>query len=84
MRRARSPALPAAAPAAGCLWSTAAFDITLVNASASSTAANRFLFESDIVIRPNTSVELQYSVTDSRWMRANGGVKFSTVPQECC
>lgn len=59
-----------------------AFDITLVNASVLSTAANRFLFESDVVLRANGSIELQYSGTDSRWMRANGGTKFSTVPQE--
>jgi len=59
-----------------------AFDITLVNASVASLAANRFLFESDVVLRPNGSIVLQYSVTDSRWMRAEGGIKFSTVSQE--
>lgn len=59
-----------------------AFDITLKNADAGSTAANRFLFDGDVVLRANGSVELQYSVTDTRWMRANGGTKFSTVPQE--
>lgn len=58
------------------------FDITLVNSSGSSTAANRFLFEADIVIRPNGSMEVQYSVTDSRWMRGTGGTKFSTIPQD--
>lgn len=58
------------------------FDITLANASALSTAANRFLFENDIVLRPKAAVELQYSTADSRWMRTSGGVKFSTIPQE--
>ncbi|UZE47905.1 hypothetical protein ONR75_24015 [Rhodopseudomonas sp. P2A-2r] len=58
------------------------FDITLANASASSTAANRFLFESDVVLRPNGSIELQYSTTDSRWMRKSGGTKLATIPQE--
>lgn len=59
-----------------------AFDITLSNANVASSAANRFLFESDIVIRANGAVELQYSATDSRWMRANGGTKVSTIPQD--
>ncbi|NUU41371.1 hypothetical protein [Tardiphaga robiniae] len=58
------------------------FEITLANSSASSTAANRFLFEADIVMRPNAAVEIQYSTTDSRWMRTSGGVKFATIPQE--
>lgn len=58
------------------------FDITLANNSASSTAANRFLFEADVVLRPNAAIELQYSATDSRWMRMSGGAKFSTIVQE--
>lgn len=58
------------------------FDITLANASASSTAANRFLFESDVVLRPNGAIELQWSTTDSRWMRISGGTKLATIPQE--
>lgn len=58
------------------------FDLTLSNNSASSTAANRFLFEADIVMRPYSAIELQYSVTDSRWMRTSGGLKFATIPQE--
>lgn len=58
------------------------FDISLYIENALSTAANRFSFESDIILRPKSSVSLQYSVTDSRWMRADGGTKFSRVPQE--
>lgn len=58
------------------------FDITLVSASAASLAANRFLFESDVVLRPRGAIELQYSVTDGRWMRTNGGTKFAAIPQE--
>lgn len=58
------------------------FDITLSSQNVLSTAGNRFLFEADVVIRPSGSMELQYSATDTRWMRATGGTKFSTVPQE--
>lgn len=59
-----------------------AFDIVLKNASAGSVAANRFLFETDVVLRPAGAIDLQYSAQDSRWMRADGGTKFSRVPQE--
>lgn len=58
------------------------FDITLKDASASSTAANRFQFGADVVLKANGAVELQYSGGDSRWMRANGGAKFSVVQEE--
>ncbi|MCD0419472.1 hypothetical protein LOC51_19835 [Rubrivivax sp. JA1024] len=58
------------------------FDITLVNASASSTAANRFAFERDLVLRPQGAVELQYSAADSRWMRAGGNEKLAYITEE--
>ncbi|WP_445486914.1 hypothetical protein [Rhodopseudomonas sp. RCAM05734] len=58
------------------------FEITLKNSDAGSTAANRFLFDADLVLQPRGSVELQWSSTDSRWMRTSGGTKFATVSQE--
>lgn len=60
-----------------------AFDITLVSASPNSTAANRFSLDAaSVVLRPRSSISLQYSVADSRWMRSAGGDKFSTIPEE--
>lgn len=57
-------------------------DVTLANNSPASSAANRFMFESDIVLRPRAAIDLQYSAADSRWMRAGGGEKFLRVPEE--
>lgn len=58
------------------------FDITLKDASASSTAANRFQFGADVVLKANGAIELQYSGTDSRWIRANGAAKLNSIPEE--
>lgn len=43
------------------------FNITLKNASGSSTATNRFAFAGDIVLTPNTGVILIYDNTTQRW-----------------
>lgn len=58
------------------------FDITLSTTSTASLAANRFLFERDLVLRPRGSVELQYSVSDGRWMRAAGNEKLAYITEE--
>lgn len=58
------------------------FNITLKDASGSSTAANRFLFGEDVVIRAGGAIELYYSGTDSRWERASSGVKLASIPEE--
>ncbi len=42
--------------------------ITLVNASASSVAANRFAFSRDLVLAPGDGVELAYDATLARWV----------------
>lgn len=59
-----------------------AFDITLSATSTASLAANRFLFERDLVLRPRGSVELQYSVADGRWMRVTGNEKLAYITEE--
>lgn len=48
--------------------------ITLLHANGTATATNRFKFANgrDITISPDTSVELFYSVTDSRWKLKSG------------
>lgn len=64
------------------LMNTGSFNVTLADASASSTAANRFAFGEDVVIRAGGSVDLQYDATASRWRRASGGQKLATIPEE--
>lgn len=62
--------------------------LTLVNQSASSTAANRLLLGGDITLNPDTSITLQYDSTSSRWRAitspgsgggGGGGVSSVTV-----
>lgn len=43
------------------------YNLTLVSQSASSTAANRFIFPADIVVIPNSYIILKYDATSSRW-----------------
>lgn len=52
--------------------------LTLSNDDAGSTASNRFLFPSDIVMATDQSVWLQYDIASSRW-RAIGGTGGSGV-----
>lgn len=58
------------------------FNITLSDASASSTAANRYAFGEDVVLRAGGAVDLQYDATASRWRRASSGVKLASIPEE--
>src|SRR3990167_1601455 len=44
-----------------------AYNLTLTNQSASSTAANRFLFGYDVVLGPDTTAVIQYDATTARW-----------------
>lgn len=62
-----------AAPAYGkhlLLTSISGFNITLVAGSGSSTTTNRFAFNRDVVIPPNTSVRIFYDTTQARWVTA--------------
>jgi hypothetical protein len=56
------------------LWiqNVGAFDITLKNQSASSTASNRFALNGDYVIKPNETATLIYDYTGSQRWRAIG------------
>lgn len=47
--------------------------ITLMNESASSTAANRFKLDANVAISAGKSIDIEYDATDSRW-RVIGGV----------
>lgn len=55
-----------------------ASNITLVNASASSTAANRFAFVGDITLAPNGCCTLQYDATTARWRSISPAVPTAT------
>lgn len=54
------------------------FQITLSNANASSTAANRFSIGADVALGADASLMIQYDATSSRW-RAIGGVGSSVA-----
>lgn len=56
------------------------FDLILRSESASSTAANRFTFDGDIVIRPGASVVVVYDGTSSRW-RQVGRYSVSAIAE---
>lgn len=49
-------------------FNTGAFAITFANASASSTAANRFAMSSDVVLGQYQSATFRYDTNSSRWM----------------
>jgi len=49
------------------LFNIGTFNLTLVSASGSSDATNRFLLASDIVVLPNQGASLFYDGTSSRW-----------------
>jgi hypothetical protein len=51
------------------LLNVGSFDLVLIAESASSTAANRFAFADDVVIRPGQGISLIYDTTSSRWRR---------------
>jgi len=53
------------------------FNLTLKDASASSSAANRFSFGRDCVLTPNQSCILWYDSTSSRWRLAGYGASFT-------
>jgi hypothetical protein len=55
------------------------FDMVLVNESAASTAANRFALGSNVAVRPNRAVALQYDATSSRWRLFNSIIPTSPV-----
>lgn len=60
------------------------FSITLKNSSTSSSAANRFLFSSDLTLSPNVSVTLQYDSTSTKWRLlggsgSGGGTDLSSI-----
>lgn len=60
------------------IYNVGSFNITLKDESASSTAANRFALQADIVIAPDVGVILQYDSTSSRW-RAQGGTSLDSL-----
>src|SRR3990167_2263510 len=49
------------------IFNVGGFNITLVDESASSTAANRFALSAGIVIAPDDSAMLWYDITSLRW-----------------
>jgi hypothetical protein len=51
------------------LGNTGSFNITLVDASASSVAQNRFEFPANVVVAPSEYVILYYVTSDERWHR---------------
>lgn len=68
------------------LINNGSFNITLVDASASSTAANRFSFgpsvATDFVLRPKATVLLIYSAAASRWLLLADGLRPTTTLPE--
>lgn len=60
------------------VYNVGSFNITLKDESSSSTAANRFALQADIVIAPDVGVILQYDSTSSRW-RAQGGTSLDSL-----
>lgn len=52
---------------------TGSFSITIKNSSASSSAANRFLLISDLILTSNMSVQFQYDSTSTKWRLVGGG-----------
>lgn len=50
------------------LQSVSASNITLIHGSASSLAANRFAFASDLVLLPNQSIKLRYDTANAVWI----------------
>lgn len=76
---------------AGCdlfLFNNGSFAITLKDASASSTAANRFDFGADFVLASKAAVHLKYDGAASRWRNTtgsgSGGGGSGTVTQVVC
>lgn len=66
------------------LWNVGSSQIILKAQNASSTAANRFAFSTDVTLIPNGSVILQYDATSSRWRLSagnstGGGLSFSVA-----
>jgi hypothetical protein len=55
------------------------FNFTLVDASASSSAANRFSFGRDVVMRPKQAVGLVYSAASSRWFLLADAFMWASV-----
>lgn len=60
---------------------SASTSITLSDASASSTAANRFSFGADYVLGPQAAILLRYDGTLSRWVIASSGRITATQAQ---
>ncbi len=56
------------------------FNVTLVNASSSSTAANRFAFATDATLAPGESLWLIYDATTARWRSVSGGITAAYQP----
>lgn len=54
------------------LRNTGTNNIVLLNASTSSTAANRFAFNRDVLLFAGQSIEVMYSTANSRWMLIAG------------
>jgi hypothetical protein len=55
------------------------FNMTLRDASVSSTAANRFSFGRDVVMRPKQGVGLVYSAASSRWFLLSDTLMWASV-----
>lgn len=63
------------------IYNVGSFAITLVDESASSSAANRFANSTDLVIGPDEGVFLQYDSTSSRWRSVRPNVQLATQAQ---
>lgn len=63
------------------LLNVGSFAITLTNADASSTAANRFSFGANVVLGPGAAIFLQYDATLARWAPVASFVNASSTAQ---
>jgi len=65
------------------IHNASAFRLTLANASVSSSAANRFAFASDVVVRAGTSLRLLYVAALSRWIAlGRADLSISSLPED--
>ncbi len=61
------------------IYNVGAFKISFTKQSGSSTAANRFAIDNDVLLKPDTAVVLQYDATSERWRVAGAGSAVPTL-----